>query len=81
MRNIKVIENAKEVYNNMQVIKRPQFGMIPSNLYTVLEYAHGKEKHVRILLDYDNVFQRTKSCFEILMENITLKCEVQKFWF
>ena len=33
--NMKVIESSIEVYGNMQVIKRPYYGMIPCKSYTV----------------------------------------------
>ena len=36
--------------------------------------------NAQILLDYDNIFLRTKIWLKILMEDITLKCEVQNFW-
>ena len=33
--NVKVIESTIAVYDNMQIIKRPYYAMIPCKLYTV----------------------------------------------
>ena len=58
--NMKVIESSIEVYDNMQVIKRPYYSMIPCKLYIVASYGHSMEKQEQILSNYDNVFHQTK---------------------
>ena len=54
--SIKVIESYIEVSGNMQVIKRPEYSVIPCKSYIVPKYGHSMEKHARFLLDDDNVF-------------------------
>ena len=77
--NMKVIASSIEEYGNMQLIKKQRCSTIPCKSQTGSYYGHCMEKHARLFPKFDKVYW-AKTWIKTLIENITLKREVQQFW-